>query len=367
MLVQRTPEIQAIFTRARTEGWDAAKLALELGEPFQRELDVNDPQKAFQVAEYLADEYLQMGDTMLLISRHTGKAIGRITDDDVWVPAPVPREDGSMAQPLPRLRPELEAFLVHWHFEKDRERQITDELAPTLHPTDLVKEQGDARLLPVTRAGRTTLVSQLKDKLPSLLTSTGGSLGRFLSHFDIREDDPPKGSPYEPLLRCTAIGRTVTAIQDMKAMNLHFNRLGGLCAHTGNAWAREIARTLAIAAKEHFSPLPQSLSNFEPKDIKAAVWVGDPDTVDALVKLRGLFSYTSSTVVPVEHAPTIAVLGKAGVIVINPASYECQGRELFSRWEVAARLEYTLWVDWAQVRAYEFDDVAVTGTSVVAG
>jgi hypothetical protein len=363
LVAQQDPDVRSVFIQAKGEKWSAERLAVALEEPLQSRLTTDDPQKVFQVARYLADEYEQMGDTMLLIDRKTGRAIGRITDEDVWTPAPVPREDGTLAQPLPRLKPELEAFLVMWHFEKGREAQLLSDIAPGLHPTDLIKQEGDPRLLPVTRAGRTHLVAQLREELPNLLGRTSGGVGQFLSHFDIRESDPSLGTSYEPLLRCTAVARSVTGIQDPKAMNLRFNRLGGLCGTVGNSWGREIARTLAVAAKTHFDPMPKDYTHFSTEDMAdIKVWSGDSDILNALI--RDIFPKRQVTL-PVDHTPLVGLCGKAGAIVVRPDSYECQGRELFDRWEVVARFEFTLWVDWAEVRVFDLTGIPVHASPAI--
>ena len=365
MLVQQDETLQGVFRRAREEKWTAAQVALHIEEPLQGRLNTDDPQKVVQVARYLADEYEQMGDTMLLIDRTTGRAIGKFTDADVYQPVPVPREDGRMAVPLPRLRPELEAGIIMWHFEKGREERILAEIAPTLHPTDLLKEMGDPRLLPLTRAGRSTIVDQLREELPKLLSMASGTVGQFLTHFDIRTEDPPQGHPYEPLLSCQAIARNVQGIQDPKAMNLHYNRLHGLRGHVANAWGREIARPLAAAAKKHFTPTPKPYTAINAEDRKGIdIWVGEPDTVDVLA--RQVFEKKDrQSLLPVENSPTIGVLGKVGAVVVKSESYECQGRELFDRWEVAAKFEYTLWVDWSQVRAFDLTNVPMQGHAVL--
>ena len=363
-VAQRKPELQEVFRLSKEEGWPAETLALHLEEPLQGLLETDDPQEVVQVARYLADEYQQMGDTMLLISRETGKAIGRISEEDIWQPDPVPR-DGTMAVPMPRLRPELEAFLIKWHFDKGYEEKLVQDIVPRLHQTDLLKEEGDPRLLPVTRAGRATLVDQVRANLPRILIratrSSSGSVGQFLRHFDVVTEDPI-GSPYEPLLRCTAIARTRTGIQDALAMNLKFDRLEHLYGAVGNSWVREIARTLAISAKKYLAPPPREYTTLTDEDAEGVfVWVGAPDF---LHPLREAFR-RPLTVLPVDHAPLTALRGKVGAIVINEQAYECKGRELSDRWEVGAKLEYTLWVDWSEIRSFDLTDAPSFATAVV--
>ncbi len=372
-VVQRSAKLQEAFRRSREEKWPASQLALELEEPLQGLLDTDNPQDVVQVALYLADEYQQMGDTMLLIDRDTGKAIARITDADLWQPDPVPREGGGMAVPLPRLRPELEAFLVLWHFEKGREEKLLAEITPTLHQTDLLKQEGDPRLLPVTRAGRAHIVDQLREQLPRLLLMASGPVGAFLNRFELRGNDPPEGHSYEPLLRCTAIARSVSGVMDPKTMNLRFNRLGNLCGVIANSWGREIARTLTVAAREHFTPEPRDYTTLTEEELSnASAWVGGPDMIRAMREelfpkhqfaLRG-------DVLPVEHAPLTALLRKPGMcvgaIVINEESYECKGREIHDRWEVGAKIEYTLWLDWSMIQAFDLTNVPCFATALVA-
>ncbi len=366
ILVQKTAEIRDVFARSKEEHWPADRLALEIEEPLQSRLATGDPQEVVQVARYLADEYQQMGDTMLLISRETGMAIGRVTDDDIWQPDPVPREGGGMARPLPKLRPDLEAFIIHWQFERGQERRQLAEIGPNLHPTELLRQEGDPRLAPLTRAGRARLVEQLRGELPRLLSRASGSVGTFLGHFEVRESDPPTEPPYKALLRCTAVARAVTGIQDAKAMNLKFNRLGGLCGRIGNDWGREIARTLAVAARQHFDPATKPYRNLSEEDQRGVtLWVGDPDTLDVLVR-EVLLLFARHGSLAVEHAPITSLLGKVGVLVVNPESFDCQGREIFGRWEVAAKFEYTLWVDWSKVRSFDLSEVPHFATALVA-
>jgi hypothetical protein len=352
-LIQQKAELQALFRQSLEDRWDVEQLSLSLEEPLQDGLpETNDPQEIVQVARYLADEYQQVGDTMLLVSRETGKAIGRVTDEHLWTPPPVPREDGRMVQPLPRLRPELEAALVMRYVEKDREKRILSEIVPNLNQTELVKQEGDPRLLPLTRAGRETLVGSLRERLPTVLAMASGSAGNFLSHFDVREDDPSAGQALAP---STATAHIVTRIQDPKAMNLRFDRSGSLYGRVANGWGREIAWALAVAAKQHFQPMPKPYTSLSPEETRdSTIWVGEPDTLEALT--REVF-LERPIVLPVNNAPTIALLGRVGSIVIRPLSYACHGRELFDRWEVAAKFDYTLWVDWAQLRAFDLDNV----------
>lgn len=360
-IVQQDANIQKIFLQAKADQWSAERLGIELEDPLQSQM-TEDVQEVVQVARYLADEFLVLGETTLLIDRATGKAIRQLAEDDLWQPPMVPREGGGMVLPPKRLRPELEAAIIFQAHERDREKKLIEEIAPTLRPTDLLREQGDPRLAPLTHGGRVNMVDQLRTRLPTLLPMmASGGPGQFLSHFEFRHTDP-EGSSFEPLLRCTAVARGAMGIQDAKAMNLRFDGLGHLCMITANTWVREVGAGLATAAKEHFNPSPRAAASLVPGDVEGVrMWVIPPDVVSVLWDaLRG-----GASVLPVESSISLGLLGKAGAIVADPNTYECAGRELFGRWEVVAKMDYVLWVDWAEVRAFHFTDVPSTFAGVI--
>jgi hypothetical protein len=64
----------------------------------------------------------------------------------------------------------------------------------------------------------------------------------------------------------------------------------------------------------------------------------------------------------VEGTTPTGLQGKVGVIVIDRTSYDSRNREVFDRWETAAVVEYTLYVDWSKVTSYEFDGIPMPVT-----
>ncbi len=336
--VKRSPKLQALFRAARKERWPAAKLAEDVA-PVLENLLEGSPAELREVATYLADEYEQVGDAVLIVSTVTGKAIARITDEDIWQPDPVPRHSGNLVKPLPRLRPDLEGFLVQWVFDEDREQNLLATLSKKGAQTSLTREEGDRRLLPVTRAGRASLAQELGDALPNILGAVQGASRAFLGHFSVLSEHPVE-TKLSPLVKCTAFGRVVTPIADLSTFNLRYDRLGAMAAQIGTSWVREIARTLAMgtATKERVRVTwPFNTPGF---------WIGGPDLVQAFGVHRALV---------VDGAPSTIVRPPAGVIVIEPSSYACQGREVFDRWEVAAAVEYTLYVNWENVVTFDIE------------
>ncbi len=336
--IKRSPKLQALFSKARKEHWPATQLAEEAAPVLGALLEGSEAEMR-EVALYLADEYEQVGDAVLIVSTVTGKAIAKITDADIWQPAKVPRHSGNLAKPLPRLRPDLEGFLVQWVFDQDREQRLLATIAEKVPQTALVREEGDRRLQPLTRAGRASLVQELGDALPTILEAVQGASRAFLDRFELRSE-PPTSAKLNPLLKCTAFGRVVTPIADPKTFNLRYDRLGAMAAQMGTSWVREMARTLALGSSEN-----ERVRVTWPFDTPG-LWVGGPDLAQAFGLHRALV---------VDGAPATVVRPEAGVIVIDSASYACRDRELFDRWEVAAAVEYTLYVNWQNVVTFDIE------------
>lgn len=354
--IKRQPDAQAIFAKSREENWNADQLAEALQPVLELHVE-GDSAAIAQVARYLADEYFQIGDGILIISTETGKAIAKITEDDIWVPPPVPREGGGMVQPLPRLRPELEGLLVEWVFNRGREQALAATLARRSHQTALLREEGDRRLLPVTKAGRRQIVDAISDALRELLPGQCQGLSReFLSHFEFRQDDP---EDLKPLLRCVGLSKSLIPLQDPRGLNLRHDHFTAVTARIASQWTREIARSVAVFARQELQPRPMAYRDLKPENVQGAFWTGEPNTVE-------LFHKTSPGVsaLPVDGAPPTGFSGIVGAIVIDPASYKCSTREFHDRWEIMAKFEYTVWIDWAKVRSLVIDDVPMSGLSV---
>lgn len=353
--VQRNPEIQRAFGQAAAEKWSgeelADRLALLLGGDIEGE-----PDEVYQTALYLSDEYLQMGDSVLLISPETGKAIARVTENDIWQPPDVPREGGGMAKRQPRLDPKLEGFLVQWEFEKGREAAQVAALAARLNQTPMLKEGGDRRLLVASRRGRKHIVDELRDALPDLLPSgCNGASARFLDRLEFVTDPSPE---LDPVIQCVGYARASMPIADMRAVNLRHDHFTSLKAKVATSWAREVAHSLALAAHTKlsveewdFDSWPGSESYRKPG---YGYWVAEPNTAHALV----------SEVFPVPGAPTICLRTKAGAVVVDPDSFECDGRERADRWDVLATFKYTLYMDWDRVLAFNLTGIPISGASI---
>jgi len=314
--------------------------------------------EAYEAALYLANEYDQLGQGIHLVSTETGRIALTIGEKDIWQPPDVPREGGGMATPLPRIRPDIESVLVTWTFENSREQDIVRALAARGHQTDLLREEGDPRLLIATRAGRRSIVQGLVDFTPTtLLEAVGGTAGAFLRHLDLRTTEPV-GTALEALSG-TVTARSKMTIADQTTVNLHHNRARTLQGALTQGWVREIARHLTHEVQKRSSPVGQIMaSELRPEHLGdlAWFWVAPPELVSTIQNLR-----PNCTILPSEGAALVGFLKpKVGALVV-PGEFAAEHHERFDQWEVATHLAYQLWVDWDAFKFLPVDGLEYQG------
>jgi len=356
-VIRTVPEIQVLFQDAREKGWTAGQLADALYVQLPEHL--LDPQDLWETCLYLADEFFQLGEHTLLVSSETGLAIARVQEDDIYLPAPVSREteDGSvrLAQPLPRLRPDLEGLIVQWQFDRAQDRKVVQGLAVKLPSSALLAQEGDNRLLQVTQDGRRRIVDRLRADLPTILhgdvPGVSGALLKLCKFSTIGE--VPSG--FLPCAPSTALVRVTRPVIDPLAANLRQDAYTALLGQIRSGWVRDIARVL--------SGLVHGLREVQDASVLDALpgslWICEPNTAMAL---RG------KVVLPVPGAATTLVHAwlDTPVAYICPRedSYACQSREFLGRWEVGASLEFALHLNPQAFSAYRLKDVLESGVSV---
>jgi hypothetical protein len=273
----------------------------------------------------------------------------------------VPREGGGMAKALPRIRPDLEAAVTTWTFDRAREQRIVEALAAKGHQTALLREEGDPRLLVATRKGRTKIVQDLATLTPQeLLRVCGGTSGAFLSHFDIVSEEP---SDYEEVLSGILTASSAMKVSDQTTINLHYNKAASLRGVLAQGWVREIAKELSQKAHVRFGdaeglePEPIELMTPEAaKRIRAKFWIVPPEAVAHMSKVR-----KDWTLMPVDHAYAIGFLKpKVGVLVI-PKEFSAETNEMFEKWTTSAYLEYKLYIDWNAICYMALADLTYQG------
>lgn len=361
--VQRDPELQALFRQFQEH---RLNVGYEVEEQKDQAVEALGDQlasrlaglwggnfiEALEAARYLADEYSQIGEGILIVSSQTGKVIAKLDEKDLYQPAPVPRESGGLALPLPRIEPGLEAMIVSWVFEKGREERIEALLAERANQTALLREEGDRRLWIATRKGRAALAHSLSEDHPmTLLSRSGGTAGAFLKHFELALQ-PPEG-------QTAAVYRLETTmalrVHDPLTTNLQYDRLGSMRGAVAQGWVRDLGRQIAEDAHRRVPFQMISAEEITKSWIQTSeTWVADPDVLLAFLKVGRV------PVLPVNGAPTIGLKGKLGTIVV-PETFEVQNREIFGRWEVLATLDVKVYLpDWSLITTAVIQGLAIT-------
>jgi hypothetical protein len=363
-VVQRSGAVRALFDQAKKEGWTPERLAGAITPGLEEQLEAT-PEEVVEVAQYLADEFFQLGDAILLCDRETGRAMARITPDDMYQPPDVRREHGGMATPLKRLNPNLEGFLVSYVFEEARDRQMLAAIQATLPQTDYLREVGDVRLNPVTRAGRARVTQNVRAELPDVLGTVQGAGRAFLNLFE--PEIPERSFSMKALQKQKATSRGRQKIVDPKAANLNFSWEATLKARIGAGWVREMAAYLVNEARKETDDVPVSvhttLDKLAPHHIEGMnLWVGDAATCMAIQRLappgnRPIILSCSPDYGGVIGMSTLK--GPIGMLIPTPDSYSFSTREMHLHWEMLAEMEYTLFVDWSLVRYLEVTDIPV--------
>jgi hypothetical protein len=372
--VQHDQKVRATFQQAKKEGWTPEKLAGAITPTLEEALEC-EPEAAIEVAQYLADEFFQLGDAVLLCDRTTGRALARISDADMYQPPPQRREGSeALATPLPRLNPNLEGFLVSYIFEEARDRQMVEAIQARLPQTDFLREVGDRRLDAVTRVGRIRVADRVRETLPDILATVQGAGRAFLDLLRPIDSatDPHAVVLCPPLPRQRAETRGQQNIVDPRAMNLRFSWEATLRARIAAGWVREIAAQVVNEGRAHIQQDRQvavahpmlTLAHVE----GVPLWVGDPATCNAI---RRTFPQTVHAPIILPCTPLFSgAVGLSdatalGCLLVHPDTYSFSTRELNGRWDMIAQMEYTLFIDWSHVRYLTVTDLPVEGIAEI--
>lgn len=358
--LNRKTSLQGTLLQGKKDGVPNEVLADHLGSQINEGWQGGFAQEAYDAALYLLDEYDQLGQGMHLVSTETGRVLITLTDEDIWEPGMVPREGGGMAKALPRIRPDLEAAITTWTFDRSREQKIVEALASKGHQTALLKEEGDPRLLVATRQGRTQIVQGLVNHTPKkLLVACGGTSGAFLRYFYVQtrepevEHRPDKSIRFELALEGTLEAFSAMKISDQSTVNLHHNRAGTLRGVIAQGWVRELARRLSRLAFEATEDRLEPVS-IEAVKLRKGFWVVPPE---AIAPLRG----QGSEFLPVDRAHFMGMFApKVGILVV-PEVFGAETNEMFEKWTTSASLDFKLWVDWSVIGCMNVTGLAYQG------
>lgn len=338
--VQNDPALQDMFRRYKTEGWSKESLVDFVATKLHVLWSDGDPSEA---AQFLVDEYDQLGEGIHLVSTETGRVAVVLSENDIYDPAPVPREDGTMAQPLARIRPEIESAIVTWSHDQGRDAQILKTLAERGHQTALLREMGDPRLLVATRGGRQHIVDSFGRLAPrTLLEAAGGTSAAFLRCFTLVEDLPVFNDPLH-YIKGKVEARSRMGIQDPTTLNLHHNRPAVMAAALVQGWVREIAKVVSRTASTRL--IAETLGMDRASKLPSGLWVAPPDLVRPFRRVN-----PNVTVLPVEGADPITIEGKIGFL--KAPEFRAKNFEAFDRWEAQTLLDYEMWLDFKAIKSY---------------
>ena len=352
-VIRETPELQEFFRRAREESrtaeWLSDNLAIRLSSIWSEACDFA---VALQVARYLSDEFFQLGEGIQVVSTVTGKVEAILNEGDLYRPDPLPREDGSLAElPALHIQPELEANLITWTVEREREKQILQTLALRTSQTQLQREEGDPRLLIATRWGRSSIVRSLTRENPkALLEACEGTSAAFLRHFEISESFLSDGFS-------VAVARSRMGIPDPTTSNLHYGRAAALRKLLPQGWVRSIASQISVEARSQKRVEVIWAEDLEAVDLgDSAFWVAPPE---AIPEVRMFLPHAEF--LPVEGSCLIGFPEKVVGELEVAQSFSSESHEINDRWEVVGNLPYIMEVDLCHLRTLTISGIGVEG------
>jgi len=331
--VQNNEAVKEMFLQQLANDWTDEELAAQVAAALQPSWGEDDPSEAVQ---YLVDEFRQLGEGIHLVCKETGRVLTTLKEADIYQPALVPRENGSMATPLKRIRPDLEAAVVTWLHDTEREKEIVAKLAERGSKTVLLKEMNDPRLLVATKRGRKHIVDSLGRFDPKvLLEAASGTSAAFLSHFKL-VGEVPLDTTGLVHLKGKVGSKSIMGIQDQTTVNLHHNRAATIQGALVQGWVRELARIITQDAKTE-NALKVSMDALA--KLEGELWVLPPESVLPFRRLNRQIS-----AMPVEHSHATVFTGPAGYILV-PDTFKAKSFEFFDRWEAASEVEYEIWYD----------------------
>lgn len=340
-------KFQDAFTQARNKCLSSSALAdflqVQLSMHLSDENTVN-ASDLYDAALYLADEFLQLGDNILLVSTETGKALTVLSPEDFWQPEDTAREGtNKLAKTSIRLRPDLESFIVYYQYARSKEQKVIETLTKKMSVSEFLAQKGDPRLFRVTQKGRARIAEQVKENLPSLFTDPGITFD-FMQLFKKCESPANVPAEYTSCPPITVNAKIITRIEDLLAFNLQHDPLTAILRSIEIQWSKAIARKIVdfVAVKR----MPISIaSNFS-----EGFWVTNPD---AAVMLRK----KNLKVLPIPYMKSALLIQGTMPAYFLVGSYQSASRELLDRWEISATSTFTFYLKASCFSLYEFTDL----------
>ena len=291
-----------------------------------------------EVAEYLADEFEQLGDGILLVSTDTGRAVAKISEDSLYQAAQVPRESGNMIERGWRIKPEVEAFLTYWAFENDREKNTRHQVLARLNQTELQREEGDRRTQILSRVGRRDIAQAVQDSVGEAFRNSAGKSWSLLDYF------PVGGSMTEP---CTPIkiilwSRVRRKIPNLLSTNPRYDPLTATLAAVTSSWTRSIVGTLLQEATSRETGWPaRNLDEALEDHGMGGMWFCEPNLARALLD-HGCRVFAA----PGPSNLALHLFRQSGYLELDDDKIGTNHREVHERWTVESAAEVVLHACW---------------------
>jgi hypothetical protein len=336
-LLHQREEVRQVFLEANNESEAGGPRRIDRQRLSKLLSEIYPEERIDQVAEFLSDEFEQIGDGILLISPDTGKAIAKLSQDSLYEANPVPRESGTMVERGWRIRPDIEAFIAYWSYENEREVETRREVISRLNQTELQREEGDPRTLILSKRGRKELTQRVHNLAAETFSNPKGSAQILLQHFPIETGF--SGSCTR--LKVIPWSRVRRRIQDQLSVNPKYDPLTATSAAVASSWARSIlGALLEEAVSRPLQRAPVKLDEAIQSHV-GGTWICDPNLAYVL-KVRGC------NVFPVIGPANVAVhlSNQAGYLELVKDRIGTNHRELHDRWVVESATEVILHICW---------------------
>jgi hypothetical protein len=339
--VADVPELSNLVRQAREEGQTREWLTDHLAVRLSAMWGGKDYQEAEAAARIVAHDLLGSS-PVIVTDRVTGQTIAQLPEDAVWQPEAVPREDGSLANPMARLRPEIEAQLLEQVHDRAREVKIVEQALATVATTQLIRDEGSRMLDILTHEGRQRVVEEIRQGLVE------SCIHYFTTYYqglgDLRLNVGLQRSLYDFKLTHTLSCEATLKIPDRTTVNVRHD------------WA---ARSRQVMARDLIYQVAEALRGAVYLDA-ATAQASDAVLAEAPLRLipdrlcgRGSAVRKSgiSRTVRWEN-PVINVLDPCVQIVLDPETLKVQSAEFNDKLIIRASLDADIQFDTRGVRAF---------------
>lgn len=234
-----------------------------------------------------------------------------------------------MVQPLPRLRPEIEASIIAGHHNRARESVGVEAAIARAGQTALQREEGDRRFDLHTHTGR----ERILDEIPALLQERFRGEPTLLEVL-ARYGTPPEPTP--PVQVFDSPTRIFISLRDLQAHNLRSSVHDRIVESILSEWARTVgvAYMAAMATRATVGP-----TMAEAIETPCRAWVAPAEIA---VALRRLDPGLRVIAVPT-WGPLVRVDRQSALVSPDFGRLEIRRMEYNDRWAISITAPLRFW------------------------